>query len=140
MEPRFLEFITNNITSRKETELSKVKETTVQDVRMSLFLANVDKDSPIFNEFANGGYKETRQEFMNTLAVELSDVPFEERINAYADLIAGIQIAYVSDYEEAIDVEDVLTVIVEDADLAMTMRIASLASSKILEEYYEVGE
>lgn len=140
VEPRFIELITNNVTSRKESEMAKLKETTPQDIRVGKFMASLDKDGPVWNEFESGKYQQTQQQFLNDIDIDFESIGFEERINTYAQLIAGIRVAYVEDFSEAIDVDELVSVIVEDLDLGLTMRVTALASSKVLEEYYEVSE
>lgn len=139
IEERFLKLVYNNINSRKETELAKLSQVTPQDTRVHKFLGTLPRDGRVWAEFESGGYKKPQTEFISELD-ELDELDYDERIEYYSKLIAGIQIAYVDNYEDAIDVEDLVELLIADADIAMSMRVTALASSLITEDYYEVSE
>ena len=137
VEERFFNLVYNNINSRKEAEQAKVSQFTPQDKRVHKFLGTLSRDDLVWAEFETGNYKKPRNEFLEELA-DLGVLDFDNRMEYYIKLIAGIQLAYADNYEDAIDVVDLVVLLIADIDIGMSMRIASSARKLITTDYYEV--
>lgn len=131
VEDRFMLLVKNNINSRKESELAKVDEQTEVDIRMHKYIQSLNQDGQIHAVFSNGAYKTTKDEFIQGLEIDLSELPFEERIAANGLLIAGIQIAFSEDVDEALDMEDVISVVLSVDDEPNALRVSTLAQRTI---------
>ncbi len=140
VEPRFIKYISNNLTARKGQELDEVSEVSIVDARMHAYLISLPLGSPVRDQLSSGGYTRAMNEFISTIDIDYDDLTADELIPLYVNLIVGIQLAYVDNYDDALDTLDVIMLVVREEHLSLVMRISSGISNALTKSLYEVLE